>query len=153
MTKEQLKELVAKRILGQGNQVDVGSTLPTLFNGILDLMAEIGQVGDLADLATDHKSDLVSAINELAGIVETPHFVISFTKSSRELKEIYDACNENIILAKNIVFFNAEDSLYYRVNGYAMVGDLLKLHTIMQGDGGLVDTVINLSPNGTLSVG
>lgn len=153
MTKEQLKALVAKGILGQGNQVDIGNILPTLFNEILDMMAEASQVGDLADLATDHKSDIVSAINELAGLVESPHFVISFDKTADELKEVYEACAENITLAKNIVFFNANDELYYRVNGYAMVSEVLKLHTIMQGDSGLVDTVVNLSSNGTLSVG
>lgn len=40
MTKEQLKELVAKGILGQCNQVDVGSTLPLILNAILDLFDE-----------------------------------------------------------------------------------------------------------------
>ena len=110
------------------------------------------QIGDLADLETDHKSDLVGAINELAAIAETTHFVISFERSSEDLKAIYDACFENIILAKNIVFYNAVDSLYYRVNGYNMVNNVLKLHTIMQGDSGLTDTVINLASNGSLSV-
>lgn len=153
MTKEQLKELVAKGILGQCNQVDIGNILPTLFNEILDMMAEASQVGNLASLDTEHKSDLVGAINELAGIVETPHFEISFSKSSEELKAIYEACAENITLAKNIVFFNANDELYYRVNGYAMVSEVLKLHTIMQGESGLADTVINLASNGTLSIG
>lgn len=111
------------------------------------------QIGELADLKTDHKSKLVDAINELAEIAETTHFVISFEKTSEELKDVYDACFENITLAKNIVFYNAVDSLYYRVNGYNMVDGVLKLHTIMQGDSGLTDTVINLASNGSLSVG
>lgn len=111
------------------------------------------QIGDLADLETDHKSDIVDAINELAEIAETSQLVISFDRPSEDLKAIYDACLENIVLAKNIVFYNASDSLYYRVNGYNMVNDVLKLHTIMQGGSGLVDTVINLASNGSLSVG
>lgn len=111
------------------------------------------QIGDLADLKTDHKSKLVDAINELAEIAETAHFVVSFEKTTEELVAIYDACFENITLAKNIVFYNATDSLYYCVNGYNMVDDVLKLHTIMQGDSGLTDTVINLASNGSLSVG
>lgn len=117
-----------------------------------DLSGIQAQIGDLADLETDHKSDLVGAINELTDIAETTHFVISFEKTSEELKAIYDVCFENIILAKNIVFYNATDSLYYRVNGYNLVDSVLKLHTIMQGDSGLVDTVINLASNGSLSV-
>lgn len=153
MTKDQIKALVRSRIEGQGTQIDASSVLPSIFNGILDLMAEGGEVGDLADLSTGHKSDLVSAINELARLVETPHYVISFTKTADELKEIYNACSENLVLAKNIVFYNATDELYYRVNGYAMVSGVLKLHTIMAGESGLADTVVNLSSNGTLSVG
>lgn len=153
MTKEELKSLISYYIEGQGNQIDSGGKLPTILNGILELIAGEDAIGELASLATDHKSDLVNAINELAGLVETPHFVISFDKTSAELREVYNECASNIVLAKNIVFYNANDGLYYRVNGYAMVSDVLKLHTIMQGESGLADTIVNLSSNGTLSVG
>lgn len=40
MTKEELKELVATKIAGQGNQVDTGSTLPAILNGIIDKLFE-----------------------------------------------------------------------------------------------------------------
>lgn len=154
MTRQEIIAKVNRHLLGQGSQVDVASVLPSVLLGILDLGGSTDEkVGDLASLATDHKSDIVSAINELAGLVESPHFVISFDKTADELKEVYEACAENIVLAKNIVFFNATDSLYYRVNGYAMVEGVLKLHTIMQGESGLADTIVNLSSNGTLSVG
>lgn len=154
MTRQEIIAKVNRHLLGQCSQVDVASVLPSVLLGILDLGGSTDEkVGDLASLATDHKSDIVSAINELAGLVESPHFVISFDKTADELKEVYEACAENIVLAKNIVFFNATDSLYYRVNGYAMVGGVLKLHTIMQGESGLADTIVNLSSNGTLSVG
>lgn len=154
MTKQEIIAKINKFILGQGNQVDLGSVLPSILLDIIGLGSDTDErLGDLASLDTDHKSNIVSAINELADLAETTHFVISFDKTSAELKAVYDACAENIVLAKNIVFYNATDELYYRVNGYNMVSDVLKLHTIMQGDSGLVDTVINLSSNGTLSVG
>lgn len=110
-------------------------------------------IGNLSDLETDHKSKLVDAINELADLVEKPNYVISFTTPTADLKAIYDQCKNNLVLAKNIVFYNAETELYYLVNGYNMVSDVLKLHTIMQGESGLVDTTINLASNGSLSVG
>lgn len=107
------------------------------------------QIGDIAGLDTDHKATLVDAINEIASLLETPHFVISFTKSSAELKEVYEECKANLVLAKNIVFYNSNTNLYYRVNGYNMVNNVLKLHALI----GATDTTINLSSNGTLSVG
>lgn len=148
MTKEEKLALVAS-ILAQGNQLDCG----TLLTGLLKAMVEdFDSVGDLASLLTDHKSDIVSAINEIAEIAETSHYVISLTSSTADLKAIYDECADNIVLAKNIVFYNSVDDLYYRVNGYNKATDAIKLHTIMKGDSGLMDTVITLSSNGTLSV-
>lgn len=146
MSKQEFIDLVRKNLEGQGSQIDLAGVLPKLLLGIIDQMES---VGDLASLDTDHKSDVVSAINEVAGLVETPHFVISFAKSSSELKEIYDECQKNLVLAKNIVFYNDSTKLYYRVNGYNISDNVLKLHAIM-GD---VDTIINLASNGSLSVG
>lgn len=53
MTKQQLKALVAANIAGQGNQVDVGSTLPTVFNEIIDKL----QDGDLSEYAKTEEVD------------------------------------------------------------------------------------------------
>lgn len=49
MTKKQLKELVATNIAGQGNQVDTGSTLPAILNGIVDKMGEAAEIDDFED--------------------------------------------------------------------------------------------------------
>lgn len=145
MERTEFVELVKKHIEGQGTQIDVAGVVPKLLLAIADWYKEMG---NLSELETTHKEDIMSAINELAELVETPHFVISFSKSATELKEIYDECARNLVLAKNIVFFNAEDNLYYRVNGYNMVNNALKLHAIM----GAADVTITLSSNGTLSV-
>ncbi len=49
MTKQQIRELVRKTIEGQGTQVDAGSTLPTIFYGIIDGMSETSEVDDFED--------------------------------------------------------------------------------------------------------
>lgn len=38
MTKEQILALVASKIKGQGNQIDIGGALPEVLQGILDLI-------------------------------------------------------------------------------------------------------------------
>lgn len=44
MSKNEIRELIATKIVGQGCQVDVGSTLPTILNAILDLFGEVSGV-------------------------------------------------------------------------------------------------------------
>lgn len=41
MTKQEIKDLVAAKIAGQGNQIDAGSTLPAILDGIIDLIPTI----------------------------------------------------------------------------------------------------------------
>lgn len=36
MTIQEIRDLIAKKITGQGTQVDLGNGLPAIFNGILD---------------------------------------------------------------------------------------------------------------------
>lgn len=42
MTKQQIKDLVAAKIAGQGTMVDAGGGLPTILNEIIDLLPEGG---------------------------------------------------------------------------------------------------------------
>lgn len=37
MTKQEIKELVSKKIAGQGSQVDIGGALAEILNGIIDI--------------------------------------------------------------------------------------------------------------------
>ena len=37
MTKQEIKELVSKKIAGQGSQVDIGGALAEILNGIIDM--------------------------------------------------------------------------------------------------------------------
>lgn len=43
MTIQEIRDLVAKKIMGQGTMVDVGGGLPAILNGILDLIAAVAQ--------------------------------------------------------------------------------------------------------------
>jgi hypothetical protein len=46
MTKEELKALIKAKIEGQGTNVDAGSVLPAILNGILDLIDGGGGASD-----------------------------------------------------------------------------------------------------------
>lgn len=110
-------------------------------------------IGDLADLKTDHKSSAVEAINELFGVLETSELEVSMTQTNAQRKVIYDECAKHPPLAKNIVFYNMSDAMYYRVNGYNLVNNVLHLHAIMQGEGGALRSVmVQIGSNGSISV-
>lgn len=64
MTKEELKDLIAKKISGQGNQVDLGSALETILNELIDLAPERKPITiDLSEFELSGEStDVTSAI-------------------------------------------------------------------------------------------
>lgn len=241
MTKEQILNLIAQKIEGQGNQIDTGNALPVILRYILDLagfqrveliydyrtgvitkrgesaplnyeqvsglvndknnfvtlytvegeyllpqvndggaviftglnvlsygswahriainfeneikaeyyeLENADKIGDLASLDTDHKTNIVEAINELADMLETEELVISMMQSNAERKLIYDLCSKHLQLAKNIIFYQPSDQMYYRINGYNMVNGVLKMHVLM----GATALVVSLASNGSLSV-
>lgn len=41
MTKDQILQMIASRVEGQGNQVDTGTALPTVLRGIIDLIPAV----------------------------------------------------------------------------------------------------------------
>lgn len=55
-------------------------------------IVESNTIRNLLNLDTDHKSDIISAINELADIAEDSTMVVSFNRTSAELKDIYNKC-------------------------------------------------------------
>ncbi len=106
------------------------------------------QIGDLSKLDTDHKSNIVEAINEVADALETEELVVSMLQSNADRKKIYDLCAKHLQLAKNIVFYQPLEQMYYRVNGYNMVNGILKLHVVL----GSTQTQVQIASNGTISV-
>lgn len=110
-------------------------------------------IGDLSDLKTDHKSNAVEAINELFGVIETPEMEISMLQTNAQRKAIFDECILRPSIAKNIVFYNISDAMYYRVNGYNIINNVLYLHTIMKGENGSLRSVsVQIGSNGAISV-
>lgn len=116
-----------------------------------ELLDRNDEIGDLSELETDHKSDLVSAINELFEVLETSELVVSMEQSTADRKVIYDLVVAHPQIAKEIVFYNSADQLYYRVNGYNMVNDILTLHVIMK-DGALMDKQVQIGSNGSIAI-
>lgn len=57
MTKQEIKDLVAAKLVGQGNQVDLGSALPAILNGIIDLIQEPAPSEVLVVKSTDRIAD------------------------------------------------------------------------------------------------
>lgn len=96
-------------------------------------------------------SDISNAVNELVDIMETEELVVSLEQSTSVRKMIYDKCLAHPQIAKNIVVLGS-DGLYYVVNGYGMVSDVLHLHTIMQIDGTMQDVLLRIASNGSISV-
>lgn len=41
MTKEEILELIASKVEGQGNQIDIGNAMPAIMRGIIDLIPAI----------------------------------------------------------------------------------------------------------------
>lgn len=145
MTIQEEIELYVKQ---QGNQVG----LQGLAEILLELASAEGQIGNLAELLTDHKSSITEALNELADAVETSHYEISMLQSNAERKLIYEEIVKHKHLAKNIVFYNAGDAMYYKTNGYNVVNNVLHLHTIMKIDGQLQDIIVQVGSNGAISI-
>ena len=153
MDRNEILSLINTRLKGQGNQVDASSVLPKILAEILGLTESAeGMIGNLADLETDHKADLVTAINELFDVLETTELVVSMSQTAEEVKAVYDECIKHPQLSKNVVFYEPADNLYYRVNGYNIVGNALHLHTIMKNGTGLRSLTIQILSNGTIAV-
>lgn len=158
MNKEKIIETIRTKIEGQGNQLDIADVLPEILIEILDAIEQAKQsgsaVGDLAMLETDHKSDIVSALNEIFDVIETTEMVVSMTKPASEMKVIYDECVLRPQLAKNIVFYQPLDGMYYRVNGYKLTNNILTLNAIMPDPATKAPTnvTIQIASNGSISM-
>lgn len=146
MTKEEILNLITTRIDGQGNQLDTTNALPLVLRGIIGLITDTE--GNMTALETSHKDNIVEAINEVVELLETPDMVISMLQSNAERKIIYDRVKEKLHLAKNIVFYTPVQNLYYKVNAYNMINDILHLHATIEGS----DVDVKVSYNGSISV-
>lgn len=62
MTIQEIRDLVAKKISGQGTMVDVGGGLPAILNGILDLIAAAAAQSLAVPTLTAEESELDDVI-------------------------------------------------------------------------------------------
>lgn len=53
MTTEQIKDLIASKIAGQGNQVDSGGALSTILDAIVDSVADVPTIFNLPEGVTE----------------------------------------------------------------------------------------------------
>lgn len=66
MKKSEIKAVIAAKIAGQGNQVDIGSALPVILSGILDLLPDeivinIAKTGSVEGQTTTYDITTVQA--------------------------------------------------------------------------------------------
>lgn len=138
---------------GNRPEMNNSSQIGARLENILDAASEsFNSIGDLSDLNTDHKSNIVESINEIADIIETPEMVVSFTKTNEELKTVYNLCVAHPQLCREVVFYNAANVTYYTTNGWSIGNNVVSFHVIMEGDNGLYAATVKLSSNGTLSI-
>lgn len=76
MTTDEIKRYIKKKIAGQGNQVDMGSALPTIFNFLLDGLDGKASSQALEDLSTNVDErilDLALKLTDKANRIELVH--------------------------------------------------------------------------------
>lgn len=61
MTPQEIKELVSKKIAGQGSQVDIGGALAEILNGIIDIAAGGLQAVEITEEITSAEGVEISA--------------------------------------------------------------------------------------------
>ena len=53
LSNEEIKNLIASKIAGQGSAVDVGGALPTILNAIVDMVADVPTIFNLPEGVTE----------------------------------------------------------------------------------------------------
>lgn len=74
MTKEEVKALIKAKIEGQGTNVDAGSVLPAILNGILDLIDGAGAITVVTSISaqsTDVEVPSAKCVYDNIGDIET----------------------------------------------------------------------------------
>lgn len=133
MTKQQIKDLVAAKIAGQGNQVDAGGALSSILDAIVDAIPEGGgglQTLEIAKFPTNGAL-YADGLDEM-GISEQQ----AKDLFSGKYQFIKDKANEYILVVGAVSYTAAETGEGWIVAG--IVGENLGVRVEMQGfkDGG-----------------
>lgn len=74
MTTEEIKDLIASKIAGQGNQVDSGGALPTILNEIVDMASQGGATPIEIPCTFNHEKERVDPTEEGEAIIREKGF-------------------------------------------------------------------------------
>lgn len=121
MTIQEIRDLIAKKIAGQGTQVDVGGGLAAILNGILDLilaaMRDIPDAGSITDEAQEITQDEYEMVFK--------HPIFSYTRYEPRLGVV---CSDKQLVGDLLSGLGAEKGVFYinyieyfnngTVNGY-----------------------------------
>lgn len=113
MTKEEIKDLIASKIAGQGSAVDAGSALPQILNAIIDSIGEGG--GGTPTYVLDFRNETtgMSAISYLAtGSGDNPVSVEDFEANTGISEETAIA----LMSGKYVCLYDGNE--VYLINAY-----------------------------------
>ena len=98
MTLQEIKELVSKKIAGQGSQVDIGGALAEILNGIIDIAGAGLQALEITETPDSAEGVRISAdrFNEIKGAIALSHDNHLYLRSSSPTlaKAIFDDIGE-----------------------------------------------------------
>lgn len=109
MTKDELKALIAAKIAGQGNQIDAGSTLPAILNGIMDLIPTIPE--------PETALMIESAGNTTAGSYQVPALTVE------QVTQAYNA----VVSGRGCIIIDHDETMHAYVNQADKLNDELSI--------------------------
>lgn len=136
MTKEQIVALIAEKIAGQGNQVDTGSSLPAILNGIIGLIdAGASNIGNMTDLQTAAKNTIVAAINEVLNAIPSGPLMIqsagnttagSYQVPALTVEQVQQAYNA-VVSGRGCIIVDHDETMHAYVNQADQLNDELSI--------------------------
>lgn len=109
MTPLELKALIAGTIAGQGNQIDAGSKLPVILNGIIDLIPEIPE--------PETALMIQSAGNTTAGTYQVPAL------TAEQVQQAYNA----VVTGRGCIIVDHDETMHAYVNQADQLNDELSI--------------------------
>lgn len=132
MTKEQLKDLIAATIAGQGNQIDAGSKLPVILNGIIDMIPAV-----VDNLESDSSTDALSAKQgkAIAGMIPETALIIqsdgnttagTYQVPALTVEQVEQAYNA-VVTGRGCIIVDHDETMHAYVNQADQLNDELSI--------------------------
>lgn len=124
MTKQEIKDLIAAKIAGQGSAVDVGGALPVILNEILDAIPETPTV-----LPAYLEMKVVDMFQNLTASQAAETFGINMDQFEALIRGKYPVAVDTINLRSYLVVMeNDGDTVYFIVGDSSSVGANYRLY-------------------------